>query len=233
MMKKSYTPIVGPNMRIFIWLSIFIHTSGHSEILKQIKWREISSQAKIKVFEPVDYRHPSGLVPIKFKTTLSHPIERVIAVLADEKRKIQWVPKAKQIKILKKNSPRDFIVYYRYSAPWPFQDRDFLIRNIVTTQKNAMFVELESVDNNSFAIPDDAVRGKTYEGYTKIKILNTNETSLEMGLLTDFGGFIPKWIINLVQKKWPYRFMQNLHRQLAKDDIEIPEHLKNLRLMLK
>lgn len=213
-------------MKLLLFLMLF--SNSYASELSDIKWKEISNHDQIQVYIPKSYEHKSGLVPIRFKAVLKHPIERVLAVLADETRKMEWVPKANEVRILSKKSHTHFTVYYRYDAPWPFSDRDFIIQNVgkYDQEKQTIFVDLKSVDHPNDPNASGTVRGTTYSGYSIIKPLNQKETSVEMGLLTAFGGFIPKWIINLVQKKWPYKFMDNLKNQLKKDDIIIPEHFR-------
>lgn len=198
--------------------------------LRSIAWEEISHKEDIKVYVPQNYFHGSGLLPIRFEAKLNFEISKVLTVLADNKRKTEWIPRGKVVKMLEKKSEKDFTVYYKYNLPWPIQDRDFIIRNIgrIHPDSNVVSVDLISVDH-----PDDpnkkdadAVRGKTIDGYTIIKSLNDNETFVEMALLTDFEGMIPVWIINSIQKKWPYRFISNLRKQLSKADIVInPEYI--------
>ena len=48
-----------------------------------------------------------------------------------------------------------------------------------------------------------------------------------MAFLNDFKGMIPTWIINIVQKKWPHKFMKSLRTQLNKADIKIAPEFKD------
>lgn len=217
-------------MKLFAFIVLLIslsHTAGAIS-LRDLKWKQLSQDDGITVFTPLNFSHESGMVPIKFHTTLDHSVLKVLSVLADEKRKVEWVPKTKVVKIIERKSLRDFVVYYRYHAPWPFKDRDFIIRNLASVKDGQILVQLKSQDHANDPATGDTVRGFTYDGYTIIRPLGPKKTYLEMGLLSEFGGFIPKWIINLVQKKWPYGFMSRLKTQLDKPDIEILEQFKAL-----
>ena len=199
--------------------------------LQDIKWKEVSGKDGITVYQPLNYQHDSGLVPIRFKTVINHNILRVLSVLSDDSRKQQWLPRLKQTKIIQDNSIKDRTVYYRYESPWPFNDRDFVVHNqaIFNEKELIVSVAIKSIEHPNISTSNQTVRGTTYDGYSIIKPLGANQTSLEMGFLNSFGGLVPKWIVNIVQKKWPYRFMKSLKGQLQKNDIKINPQFEKYR----
>ncbi len=196
--------------------------------LRSIEWKEISNHNGILVYRPTTFDHNSGLVPIKFKAVIKHPIGKVLTVLANEKRKLEWMPKLKEIKLLERKSIQDFTVYYRYSAPWPFKDRDFVIQNLGSFDPKTFVVSVDliSVKNEKKPETSKTVRGTTYDAYSIISPDSNGNTNVEMAFLNDFGGLIPKFIVNIVQKSWPHKFMKHLRSQLDKTDIEIMPEFK-------
>ncbi|MBD66091.1 MAG: hypothetical protein CME62_12845 [Halobacteriovoraceae bacterium] len=212
----------------FNFLTIsFLLLSWHAQSIsfKDLQWEVASKAEGITVYTPKSFDHKSGIVPIKFEGVLNHHASKVISVLADDTRKKEWLPRTEKTKILEKKSLSDFTVYYRYSSPWPFLDRDFVIRNLAEVNKEEKWVKvkLESVEHAKDPGREDksTVRGYSYGGYSIIQALDDHTTRVEMGFMNDFGGNIPTWIINIVQKKWPYGFIKNLRSQLAKKDIKI------------
>jgi hypothetical protein len=204
---------------------LILPLSASESELRTVKWKEISNNGVITVYTPTAYNHKSGLVPIRFKTILNFDISRVLSVLADNSRKLEWVPRMTQARVLEKKSEADIVIYYKYNFPWPLADRDLIIRNLGAYDP---VTKLVSVDMSSIehlkdpALKEkDATRGRMIDGYSIITPLADNKTSVEMAILSDFGGSIPKWIINFIQKKWPYRFMGNLKKQLNQNDIKI------------
>ena len=196
---------------------------AHGSELKGINWKEISNKDGISIFKPVDYKHSSGIVPIRFKAKINENISKVLSVLSDNSRKVEWLPNAKEVKVLEQESVASATVYYRYDAPWPFNDRDFIVQNKgVLDEKNLrVYVELKSIEHSMDPKDSSRVRGIAYDGYSIIEPDGKGSTIVEIAFLNDFGGMIPKWIINLVQRKWPYKFMKQLRSQLKKDDIKI------------
>lgn len=211
-------------MGLIVFISIFFHSSlSFASQLKEIEWKQVSDKDGIIIYRPLNYKHSSGIVPIRFKAKLSENISKVLTVLSDNSRKVEWLPNAKEVKVLEQSSVESAIVYYRYEAPWPFHDRDFIVQNKgVLDKKNfRVYVELKSIEHVKDPKNNSHVRGIAYDGYSIIELDGKGSTMVEIAFLNDFGGMIPKWIINLVQKKWPYKFMKQLRSQLKKDDIKI------------
>ncbi len=212
-----------------IFLILFCSTQILASELKEIDWQISSEGDDFKIYIPKDYKHASGLVPIKFGVTLPHNIARVLSVLSDNKRKTEWIPNARKIKQIEKKSIKDFVVYYRYDSPWPLDDREFILKNIGSFNPKTyrVTVDIKSIEHKDIPKSDDIVRGITYDGYTIVESRGENSTYVEMAFLNDLGGNIPNWIINIVQKKWPYKFMKNISGQLEKKDIEILPEFKS------
>lgn len=201
--------------------------NSYASIFEEIDWKLIDDKKGINVYRPDKYKHPSGLIPIRFRATINHDVRKVLTALVDESHKLNWVPKLKASQIIKKDSREKFTCYYLYDVPWPFKDRDFVIENsaVVDYKAKSIFVKFYSVDDKIFPKKNGIVRGATIEGYTKIWVKN-NQTEIEIAILNDFGGYVPTWVMNLIQKVWPYKFMENLERYLRDNKIEIHPDFK-------
>lgn len=214
-------------MKIIISLLLSVLTCFCAQAkskLVDINWQLYSNQDKISIYTPKDYSHDSGIVPIKFKTIINQNISKVVTVLADNKRKVQWLPKLKSSQTIEDKSDTVAIVYYVYESPWPFSDRSFLLESSAkfNKEKKELWVEMKSIKSHkSVPIQDDTVRGFSHDGYARVKYISENKTEIEMAFLNEFGGLIPGFLINIVQKKWPYIFMKNLSKQLKKKEIII------------
>ena len=207
-------------MAIFLLLG---HAYGLSK-LRDIKWKVLKDKGGITVYEPINYKHPSGLIPLKFKASLNHDISKVLSVLSDDKRKTEWMPNLKESKVVERKSLEIATVYYRYDAPWPFNDRVFVVTNnaVFTPENMTINVDIRSVQHENAPLTKNHVRGITYDGYSVIKPGKVEGTTeVEMAFLNDFGGLLPSFIVNLVQRQWPYKFMFHLREQLLKNDIVI------------
>ncbi len=192
------------------------------------KWEIDKDRRGIKVFKAPRHEE-TGIIPIKAQTVLDFPISRVLTVLADTKRKAEWIPKLDEAYIIEEKSKYSRIEYARYSAPWPFHDRSFVIstKGRYDPKERTIFIDIQSTTHDKAPLNPKYVRGKTYIGSVFLKYVEENKTFFEITLLTDFRGNIPAWIINLVQSSWPFKMVDNLTAQLKKDDIVIPEFYKS------
>ncbi|MCO4794455.1 MAG: hypothetical protein KC493_12115 [Bacteriovoracaceae bacterium] len=217
---------------ILIYCSI---SMAYASRLRTIEWKEISSKDEIVVYRPEKFKHDSGVIPIKFKARINHNILRVISVLADNKRKTEWMPHAKIVKEIEKKSVSDLTVYYQYDFPWPFSDRDYVIHTLGSYDPKTytISVNLKSIQHQNAITKKGVIRATSHDGYSIIKSVSENVTEVEMAFLNDLGGWFPTFIFNAIQKKWPYQFMKNLRKQLSRTDIVINQDFKNNKNFLK
>jgi hypothetical protein len=213
----------------FLLLIFLISPNIFAVSLRDIEWKEVINEDGITIYKPKKFEHDSGVVPLRFKAIIHHNISRVLTVLSDNKRKLEWFPDLEDLKLIDKKSVSDQVIYYRYYAPWPFKDRDFLVKQ--TGNYNAkelkISVDIKSIDHKKDPADGSTVRAITFDGYSIIQAHKKNKTTVEMAFLNDFKGNIPTWIINIVQKKWPHKFMKSLRKQLNKTDIVIAPEFKD------
>lgn len=185
-------------------------------------WKLKIEKEGIKIFTAPRHQE-SGIVPIKANTIIHDSIPRILTVLADTQRKKEWIPKLIEARIIEEKSKYERVEYTRYDSPWPLDDRSFVVssKGRYNPKEQTLFIDITSVEHTKVPHNPDHVRGKTYIGSILLKTLGTKKTFFEMTLLNDFKGNVPSWIINMVQKKWPFKFFKNLKEQLAKEDIKV------------
>ncbi len=201
---------------------------AHSLHPNDFTWKVKEEKNGIKIYTAQRHEQ-SGIIPIKARTILEHPMPKILSVLAATDRKKEWIPKLLEVYVVEKKSKYERIEYTLYDSPWPFDNRAFVIstKGRYNEDDSTIFIDIHSVDHPKVPRNKKHVRGNTYIGSIYMKGLSEKSTFFEIILLTDFKGSIPTWIINLVQGKWPYKLFTNLKTQLAKDDIKIwPEFTK-------
>jgi hypothetical protein len=185
-------------------------------------WALSKEKDGIKIFSAPQHKE-TGIVPIKAQTVLNHTMPKILSVLATTERKQEWIPKLAEAYIVEQKSKYERVEYARYSSPWPFNDRAFVIstKGRYNPKENTVFIDIHSTEHEKVPLNPDHVRGQTYIGSVYMKGLTKDTTFFEITLLTDFKGNIPTWIINIVQAKWPFKMFSNLKSQLDKKDIKI------------
>lgn len=200
----------------------FLSFSSFAMHPNDFAWKLKEEKDQIKVFSAPRHKE-TGIVPIKANTIIHDSLPRILSVLAETDRKKEWIPNLLDAYTVEKISKYERVEYTLYDSPWPFYDRAFVIstKGRYNEKDNTIFIDISSTEHEKVPLNPKHVRGKTYIGSIYMKGLATKETFFEITLLTDFKGNIPTWIINLVQKKWPYKFFTNIKAQLSKDDIKI------------
>ncbi len=214
--------------KLFVILTFFISFNSFSMHPDDFTWKLKEEKDQIKIFTAPRHEE-TGIIPIKANTIIHDSLPRILSVLATTERKKEWIPKLLDAYTVEKVSTYERVEYTLYDAPWPFHDRAFVILNKGRYNKedNTLFIDMTSIEHKKAPLNSDYVRGHTYIGSVYMKGLSAGETFFEITLLTDFKGNIPSWIINMVQKKWPYKFFKNLKSQLTKDDIQIWPEFQN------
>ncbi len=208
--------------KLLLTLAILLSSSSYSMHPDDFAWKLKEEKDQIKIFSAP--RHDeTGIVPIKANTVINDSLPRILSVLAETSRKKEWIPSLLDAYTVEKISKYERVEYTLYDSPWPFYDRAFVIstKGKYNEEDNTIFIDISSTEHKKVPLDPNHVRGNTYIGSIYMKGLASKETFFEITLLTDFKGNIPTWIINLVQKKWPYKFFTNIKAQLAKDDIKI------------
>lgn len=191
-------------------------------------WRIREEKKGTTIFE-ADRHEATGIVPIKAQTHFNYSMPIILSVISDTPKKKDWVPNLSEGYIVDQISKYERVEYARYDSPWPFNDRVFVIRTkgIYNKKENSVKIEIRSIEHPKTPHNKDHVRGQTHIGNVFMKAVGPNKTFFEIVLLTDFKGNIPTWIINMVQRKWPYKMFKLLRKQLAKPDIKVLDIYKS------
>ncbi len=182
-------------------------------------WQLLTTEKEIQVFSLKDETSKSGVIPFKAVGNISAPLTEVINLLKDEKLKPKWSPKLKEVKIHKKISENEYIFSEYYKTPWPAFDREFLLYGqIKRINKDQVLFHAESIrkgdKNFKIYFNDDHIQADVkYINVTLTRIDNFS-TQIDFEFHGDMKGWMPVWLMNLIQKKWPLRFIDGMRKQL-------------------
>ncbi len=150
----------------------------------------------------------------QIKTTLSS----IIALLNDRETYPQWVYKCEKSYMVKKISESEAIYYQDVSAPWPIDNRDFVV-NVEVVQNSKTKV----VTQSSTCIPDYIKKLEAHVRITEFKAswtltpIKNGLVNCEYQLLVDPGGNLPAWLVNLAAVDGPFETIVNLREWVLKD----------------
>jgi len=162
------------------------------------EWKLEKDDGDIKVY--VIAVENTDIIKAKSVATLNASLEEIKKILDDIEHRHEWVPFLKKSSLLRQNSENNKIEYSVFSAPWPASDRDFVYSLEQTTNtSNQQVYEMYSVKISS--MPENTA-------------VNSNVTRIELIYHADPKGWLPNWIINIIQKVLPYKILKNLRDRL-------------------
>jgi len=124
--------------------------------------------------------------------------------------KTQWVYKCTEGKLLEKVNPHEFYYYAVSNMPYPIKDRDMVMH--CKQWKDASGV----IYSSSTAVPTfipatkDRIRIPYFKSEWKITPLSEDRILVDYTAITNPGGSLPAWIVNLAVTTGPLKTIQQL-----------------------
>lgn len=181
-------------------------------------WEKIGDEDGITVFK----KEMPGTPLHAFRGTaiINAPMEKVLWVLADNTHRTEWVDRLKKSVILERKSKYEFVVYQHFGSPPLVSDRDFVYRARAYSKKDGTAVlDIESVEHPK-APPTVGVRGELKFSSYRFERRGEDKTYVDVIVALDPKGALPGWVVNLVQKSWPYNTLSSLRKQVQKPFVE-------------
>ncbi|BHH86124.1 SRPBCC family protein [Desulforhopalus sp. 52FAK] len=204
----------------FYFLLIGVLSEG---FCSESKWEQIDLIDGVALFRSLE--ESGTLLPFKATAELNVPYQSIVMALVDAERKSSWAPKLKYTTIHNEISNNRFEYSEYYTTPWPFHDREFLLLGTVEYKSDRVLFTAENSLNKD--------RADTTHLLANVKImevaiipLSLNTTRVEFTFSGDLGGWIPTFVKNIIQKKWPIRFIQAMKSYIKNSpDLETSRYL--------
>lgn len=188
----------------YIVIGVFIFWQGmYSQNSPKNEWQLRKQEQGISVyskdFENSKFKELKSIFQIKTSLT------SVVALLKDFESYPGWVYRCGESYKVKQISETVSLHYQTVVAPWPVDDRDFIVHvviqqdpvtGIVTQKGNAVIDSKPEVKGR--------VRIKTFKANWKITPLKDGFVQIEYQLMVDPGGSVPAWLVNLAVVDGPF-----------------------------
>lgn len=152
---------------------------------------------------------------LKVECVLDGRISQLAAVLLDVNNQYQWVYKTRKSQLLKEESAGEILYYSEIDCPWPFENRDLVVRmNIVqNTINKVMTIEAKNVND---LVPDkhNLVRIKYSNAIWTVTPISSSQFKVEYRIEVDPGNGVPAWLMNLFASNAPYESFVNLREKM-------------------
>ena len=182
-------------------------------------WEALSSQQNVSVFRRQISN--SDIIAVRGITTLPFPVEEVYAVLSDSGRSHEWMPLATKKETVRQIDSKSRIEYTLLNMPWPLADRYTVARGELDIQPGRVYaISYVSVDGEH--LEPGRIRVELEMSSFYFRPAQDNHTYIDIALLSDPMGAIPKFLVNSFQQNWPVQFLVGLKNQINKVRAELP-----------
>jgi len=148
-------------------------------------------------------------------TVVDASLPRVLAVLRDVPRHVEWQSRCVEARVLERESDRIAILYSRMAGSWPVSDRAVVLRSETHVDgPDAVIIDVHDVDSPLAPDRDGAVRIEL-EGRYALRALDPQRTRVEYLMRVDLGGAVPRWLAGFVAEDMPLDTLTGLRRQVA------------------
>ena len=175
-------------------------------------WIKEFEKDNIKVFSKASDQR---IIPFKAIAVFDLSESRLLEVLRDYQSKNLWAPKLKSVEMHKELGKEKYIFSEYYKVPWPFYDRQFLLEGEIVEIKGGHRMSAKSINRPQLIDPSHVV-ASVQKIDVQLKALSAERTEVSFQFEGDMGGWIPGWVSQIIQKRWPYKFLLKLKEQALK-----------------
>ncbi|MEK7691575.1 MAG: START domain-containing protein [Bdellovibrionota bacterium] len=165
----------------------------------------------------------SSLMAFKGEGVIRAPLDRVMSVIMDAPRRIEWMTRVRSAVVVKEPSKFERVEYVHMGTPWPLQDRDFIYHATLGTDGTGKVITFKAHSVEDATIPEVHGRVRAEVTFSDFLLKSTpeGETWVAAQVHVDPKGIIPAFIVNMVQRKFPRTSLAGLMRQVVKPDVTI------------
>lgn len=200
---------------ILIILLFYNHTSNANS--REINWVKINDKENVQVYSTDVIG--SDILKIKTQVEINASIKEVQSILDNVKHRKNWIPYLKDSVIIDTLSNTEKVEYSFFSAPWPATDRDFVYKLTQTLHNESKIIYyMTSTTHHMKPDNDDLIRAELMESTYILSAISPQKTRVELIFHADPKGWLPNWIINIIQRVLPYLILRNLRYQATNND---------------
>ena len=182
-------------------------------------WEHIYEDDGVNVYR----QEVAGTNLLAFRGTgfIDAPVDKVLYVFADVQHEIDWVDRLEEnILISEDKANFERVEFHSYGLPWPVWSRDIVFKIKLSRQDDESFlVTMKSVDD-SLGPPTKGVRAELHGSNFVLRETKDGRTWVEVDIFIDPKGTVPAFLVNILQRYWPYNTITGLRSQVRKPFIK-------------
>lgn len=157
----------------------------------------------------------SPIKQLKMTFTVEASMSAIVLLLQDVAAIPDWVYRCPEAYHLKKINHNEEVYYNRVDFPWPLDDRDLIVKNILVQDSITKIVRSESFNKPTY-IPakEGIVRMPKLHLWWEFTPRDNGLVDVEYFLSSDPGGVIPAWMINMALDQGPAQTIKSFRKTL-------------------
>jgi hypothetical protein len=181
-------------------------------------WKLVNNGNGIEVYSRTAAN--SSIKEIRIACTVKASMESVTNFLSNVPLYSDWVYKCNKSSLIKKTSAGEFIYYITLDFPFPFADRDLTIESKHWIDQNTGIYHSQSYAFKALASQnEDYVHITEFASTWEITPIENGELLVEYKSISNPGGDIPVFLINMVIAKGPRETMKEFIRLIENKKI--------------
>lgn len=201
----------------FTLLSLFSLICYAQDIEKD-NWKLVNEEDEIEVYTRAGEN--SSLKEIRITCTVKSTMKYMVDFLSDVPLYTDWVYKCDSSLLLNQASQSEFSYYITLDFPFPFEDRDLSVDSKHWIDPITGIFHSTSVASKNVVDPNDEfIHMSEFESTWKITPISQEELRIDYNALSNPGGNIPVWLINLAIAKGPTETMKRLIEMVEKNSL--------------
>ena len=187
---------------IGLCLSILSQTA--IAVVERVDMKLILDKNDIKIWS---YRLPnSPYHGFKAVTTVKSSLTGAVAMVMDTQAANRWLYRTLAVEPIQlQNNNMDFLIRVVSDFPWPFKDREAIVKGKIIQDSHSHYVTIESQSLDDYPIRDGYERMPKVEGGWLFRPLGNGQVEVTMTGHADLGGAVPAVIVNLLIQEHPYQ----------------------------
>ena len=164
----------------------------------------------------------SPLVMFKGQKLIESSIRDIFVVLYDMDHKAELLDKTVDFRVIDTHSTSEFTIYNHMDSPFFLvHDRDVILKTdlIFDPKSHTIHARFWSVPHKDIPPRSGIQRMGMLKGRWVLEYKGPNKTMVTYAVEADPGGWIPMWVVNLVNKEVPARTIANMARQARKQHL--------------
>lgn len=202
-----------PKLLFFVFALLVALTPAFSQIND---WKLKKEVDDLKVY--IRKSETSTIKEIKVQYVAEASLSNIVAVLRDVPAFHQWIYSCTEAKVLERKNDTEAIYYSKIDFPFPMSDRDFIANSKLTQNPETKEIVI-IVRGNPTYLPakEGLVRIPTLRINWHITPISLKKAIVEYHLVSDPGGWIPDWAVNMAIDKGPLNSIKNFKEMLTKE----------------